>query len=801
MPLSRLLKWQTFYLNYNYIMKTILTVFLIFAGLVQADDKLSGWKSYVNQNEINALTCDSAGTIWAATSGGMFMYQPDTDNRVSFTNLDGQAVVNLTAITVDDRGWIISGGAEGILQFYDSENQTWQLDYTLSDMAVRDLLIRNDSLWVAAGNGLALFLNNGSQYVFYDLFINFPVSVNEIRRVRLFAGRIWLATEKGLLSAPSDLSEFIINDPQNWRFFSNTQNLASTNLHDLYPFHDRLWIATAAGLSWADSAGSIHLYVKDNKAYTDLAGFGEELIAVRGYNWLTYQNAAGWQIGGTLQSIPQCACLRPAADIWFGLKGDGLLRAGSTFALQSDAPDFMSVRYVSMDQAGQIWASSGRPKTTPNLGYAVYNSQTWNSYNFTAGSWFALGNTDVIYPDRFGRVWLGSWGGGAMFADGQSLSFLNAYSTFGNMTVTGLEEVQTVTFDQNTPLYKGFFAPAIEAPADYIVVTDIKEGPEGNLWFSVYNPVGGDFLACAPYGVDGYLSFNPADWVYFGADGAAASASSLITCFEIDDFGRIWIGTYRNGLYMLDYKYTISDQSDDQLYRFDINDNLYDNDIRSIAADQDGIIWIGTAAGLNSWDGLNLYRHIGDANGLSGPLNSQLNQIFVDNFNNKWFATNGGVSILQNGNSPWDSTGWRGLTKENSGLIDNRVNSVFVDNRTRQVVIGTENGISVYTGNFAGYHENYKSVSAGPNPFRTGAANSAGFVVKNLKPDSEVLIVTINGGLVRRLNRVNGLVDGSQAIWDGRDEQGRAAASGIYLFVVYDQTGQAGQGKIALIRN
>jgi len=782
-------------------MKKNIAILLLLAGLTQAADRFSGWNSYINQNKINALACDTAGNLWAATSGGIFSYQPATDTRVTLTNLDGQIVVNLAAITVDTRGQVISGGADGILQFYDPQTGEWLPDYILKDLAIRDLLFQNDSLWVAAGSGLALFLHNGSGYVFYDYFKNFPVSVNEIRRVRLFAGRIWLATEKGLLSAPSDLSKFIINDPQNWRFYNDTQNLASTSLYDLYPLEDRLWIATAAGLSWADSAGSIHLYVKDNKAYTDLAGLDDKLRAIRGFEWLIYETATGWQTGGTLQSRPNCACIRPADDLWFGLDGSGLLSASATSPRRGDAPGFMSVRYVSIDSEGQIWASSGRPKTTPNLGFAVFTGQTWNSYNFINGNWSALGNTDVIYPDRFGRVWLGSWGGGAMFVDGAAASFLNSYAAYGNMTITGMSEVQTITFDQSTPVYKNYFAPAIEAPSDYIVVTDIKEGPEGNLWFSVYNPLGGEFLASAPFGVDGYLSFNPADWVYFGATGAAASANKLITCFEIDDFGRIWIGTYRNGLYMLDYNFTISDQTDDQIYSFGINDNLYDNEIRSIAADRDGIIWIGTAAGLNSWDGLNLYRHIGDTNGLSGPLNNQINQIFVDNFNNKWFATNGGVSILQNGNSPWDSTGWRGLTTANSGLIDNRVNSVFVDRQSRRAVIGTENGISVYTGNFAGYRENFKSVTAGPNPFRTGRSPNSPFTVVNLKPDAEVLILSVNGSLVRRLSRTNGLVDGSRAVWDGRDEQGRAAASGIYLFVVYDQTGQAGQGKIALIRD
>ena len=45
---------------------------------------------------------------------------------------------------------------------------------------------------------------------FSDAFYNFPVIVEEINDIELYNGKVWLATNVGLLSAPSDFSAFAL---------------------------------------------------------------------------------------------------------------------------------------------------------------------------------------------------------------------------------------------------------------------------------------------------------------------------------------------------------------------------------------------------------------------------------------------------------------------------------------------------------------------------------------------------------------------------------------------------------------
>ena len=234
--------------------------------------------------------------------------------------------------------------------------------------------------------------------------------------------------------------------------------------------------------------------------------------------------------------------------------------------------------------------------------------------------------------------------------------------------------------------------------------------------------------------------------------------------------------------------------------RFTTSDNLYSNRILALKKDQDGVMWIGTSAGLNSYDGVNLYRHVGDPTGQSGPLENQINQIIVDDANNKWFATTGGLSILRGERSPWDSTAWIGFTVENSGLVDNNVNTVFVDPDKSEALIGTENGLSIYRGSFAEIQEEFDKMIGGPNPFIISDSENK-YIIRNLLYNSEVKIFTLNGQLIRKLNTDNNTVDGGRAEWDGRDLNGKLVGSGVYLYFAYSENGKSKAGKVAVIRD
>ena len=176
---------------------------------------------------------------------------------------------------------------------------------------------------------------------------------------------------------------------------------------------------------------------------------------------------------------------------------------------------------------------------------------------------------------------------------------------------------------------------------------------------------------------------------------------------------------------------------------------------------------------------------------------SKINQVFIDNYNNKWFATDGGLSILKADLSPWQTDAWVHYTELNSGLPDKIVNSIFVDSKRGQAYIGTESGLAIFSGPYAEYKSDLASVIAGPSPFIIDGQMD--FTIKNLAFGSTVKILNINGKLVRMLTTENGGIEGGRAIWDGKNLQDRNVSSGIYLYLIYTDEGITGSGKIAVI--
>jgi len=793
-------------------MKFIFSIFFI--SLIILSAKAQDWQTITSMNEVTDLAVSSQ-TIWASTTGGIFSYQIESEDIKQYTNIQGLKSVLLNTIAADDHGHIITGGEEGILEIFDTSSREWQQLYDLVEGApIRDIYYANDSLWVASGKGVAAFFWNGSEYVFNDYFINFNMLPNQVSAVSIYANRVWLGTDIGLLSAPADLSRYVINNPDLWTEYGASDSLPSAEINALTVYNNELYIGTPAGLSRVDNIGGIHLVHNWQKneagnylAIHNLCTSANALFISSNQNLYHYSHAGSVRLK-TLTKFINGLAADNQGIVWAATAGSGLYKDGWTSAKKLDGPAENLFFNVLKSSDEKIWVLSGNSTGYTEQGHYVYDDTSWKSYMFSGSNWTYLYASVAIYEDRFQNVWIGTWGGGLMAYTKEELPvfFHNYTYPYGNMYVTSHTSIDTVSL-QDATVHEGFFSGVVES-AGYEVITAIKEDRNGRIWFANFWAANDNYLAVAPYTADGFVSTEKSDWVYFGlSDGIANAPNSrgYISCIEFDDFGRVWIGTLRSGVYILDMNNTLTNKNDDQVYHRDMQDNLYSAKIYSIASDHDGIIWIGTAGGLNSFDGVNIYKHVGDPKGETGPLENRINQIYVDKYNNKWFATPGGLSILRAGYSPWEENAWQGFSSENSGLLDCDVFSVFVDPTSSQALVGTKRGLSVYSGTFAEIQDDFAQIAAGPNPFILNE-NAGVFTITNLQNNSSVKIFTINGTLVRELradlffNSNSPTLDGSRAYWDGRDLNGNTVNSGIYLYAAYTVEGQSVSGKIAVIR-
>ncbi len=786
-------------------MKILISLFLFFTLAAGQD-----WQTITTMNEVRAVERVD-DVLWVATSGGVLRYSETDHSAQTFTNVDGIHSLLLTDIEADTHGQIITGGQAGLLEIYNGQTNTWHQLYALQGNPIHDIFYSNDSLWVAAGKGVAIFIWNGSDYLFKDFFQNFPVLPGSANKVLTQNGILWLGTDVGLLRAPADIGRFTINDPALWKIYKTVDGLPSNTITALERQGNRLYIGTSKGLAtWAVETGivqSLNWFKDINGNYlyvTHIHDAGSSLfIASSGYIF-RYLLESGTTFLKDLKIAITGLAITEDGKYVLGLKNAGLYVEGMNKPLQLSGPKTNVFSRVLIDNAGGYWGLSYPPGSITANGFYVNRGKTWENYLYIGPYWFTLNAAYTIIQDRFENIWIGTWGGGLVLIPPSGIpEYFHNFNSSGTLQYQTADTTKKITLD-DAVVHSGFLT-GVANNTSYEVISALKEGPNQRLWIGNYWASNGHLLASAPYTAEGSLSLNPDDWVYFGKDDGINAAEGAISCLTFDDFGRVWIGTSKDGVFVLDYNNTLADKSDDKMYRINTDDELYSNTIYSIATDQDGIVWIGTAAGLNSYDGVNVYKHVGDPEGVSGPLENRINDIFVDEYNNKWFATTGGLSILKAGYSAWDSHAWKGYSTKNSGLISDNVFSVFVDSKSARALVGTDMGLSVYTGTFAETEPDFNKIAGGPNPFVL-SAKSGFFTLTHLQDHSTVKIFTLNGVLVRQLDTgsfySNGspTLEGSRAYWDGRDSSGRFVNSGIYLYAAYTVEGQSVSGKIAVIR-
>ncbi len=152
-----------------------------------------------------------------------------------------------------------------------------------------------------------------------------------------------------------------------------------------------------------------------------------------------------------------------------------------------------------------------------------------------------------------------------------------------------------------------------------------------------------------------------------------------------DKTGKIWLGT-DDGLTAYDGKY-FSHYTKDQ--------GLTNNLILSVFTDSNQNIWIGTfGGGVQKYDGKYLYT-FSVANGL---VSNVINCIFEDSRGKMWFGTAGGISVYD-GNTITNYTVAEGLSQ-------NYIRDILEDNSGRIWISTNAAGISVFDGtSFSNYSE------------------------------------------------------------------------------------------------
>ncbi len=302
---------------------------------------------------------------------------------------------------------------------------------------------------------------------------------------------------------------------------------------------------------------------------------------------------------------------------------------------------------------------------------------------------------------------------------------------------------------------------------------------DGNVWFAQSDQTG--YLSVITK-TGAFINFN------FGAE-------KITHKTYVDKNNFVWalhdggngITVYKNN----NFSTPVKDDNYKILLKGIGNGNLQSNDVRAIAEDLDGKIWIGTAEGISVfYNPSNLFsssnidaepiKIVQDGNVELLLANESISSIVVDGANNKWVGTAfGGVYCF----SADGQVQLYHFTKENSPLYSNSIIELAYNNQTGDVFIASELGIQSFRSTILAGEAEYSNVIAYPNPVKPNYSGTV--LIKGLVDNSIVKITDIAGNMVWEVKS-----NGGQIEWPITNFTGNRVSSGVYIVYSATTTGE-----------
>jgi signal transduction histidine kinase/ligand-binding sensor domain-containing protein/CheY-like chemotaxis protein/HPt (histidine-containing phosphotransfer) domain-containing protein len=531
--------------------------------------------------------------LWIAMNGGLARWNRARDDFTVYRHDPHQpgslASDDVTALSIDSRGWVWVGTADSGLDVLDP--RTGRFEHLRHDAATPGSLASNQvtaiardragDLWVGTDAGLEE--REQGQRAFrhfravpgdpHTLSGSFVTQVLEDRN-----GSLWIGTRDGGLDRmdrDGQVLQVFRHDPR------DPASLASNEVHALLEDREgHFWVGTAAGLDLLErDSGAIIHYRHDRE---DPHSLRDSLIMSlyedrSGLVWI------GTETGGVDRWDPRSAELGARRPDWIGS------RFVTAFA---DAPD------------NRVWIASmggGLVQYDPDTGHeSDLQTLTGRRTDLDSGRVLALSE------DSRGVLWIGTMDHG--------IATLDRRGTLGWIPV------------------KPHDPHSLSAGG----IITIFRARSGEMWVGTYG--GGANIVDPATGLVRQLPHGPAP---------GAVSGDAVIAFAEDSRGDVWIGTDGGGLDL-----ARSDGTVIRVFRHDPHDpsSLPSNTIYALAVDSNDRVWIGTnggglalATGSAAAPGQIRFHTFSMAKGLSSDT---INGVRVDASGDVWLSGNAGLMRL-----------------------------------------------------------------------------------------------------------------------------------------------------------
>lgn len=719
-----------------------LVLFCCWYNCLQAQTPIGQWQEHLPWLPALSVTLN-ADKIYCASAAGLFSVTGGDEQDITrYSKVNGLHDIGISVTGSNGNGVLVAyrNGNLDLLQGANIYNIPDLLrKQTVGNKTVARIFCYNDDAYLCTGLGI-IQLNLNKREIADTWIIGNNGNYTPVYALAIKDNYYYAATAQGLKRAPFTGTN--LADYRNWT------TLLSDTVQQVIVLQNQLLcrqgkqLLQLVGNNWQP-------WYNDGWQLTDLSVNNGKLLVCEQQD--NSARVITLDVNGAPQSILQNALLQyplqalgNGTETWIADSLQGLIRYdGNQYTtVHPNAPsgiitgDLLFIGHTLYAASGGV--TDNWTPTSNADGYYTYNEGEWQQHTLPVKDILTL------TPDPTGNgIYAGSFGGGL---------------------------VQTSTGHVDKPPYN---------------VSGLTTDATGNLWVADYGAAY-SLLAKKPDG--SWISFN--------------SPVSSISQLLADDFGQIWaVAPNSNGLFVFNDHNTIDNTTDDTWQQYLLGRNNFpSSDVRCLAKDQNGVIWVGTGHGVAllscgqqaTTGNCNAMLPVVQQDNFAGYLfqDEQVTTIAVDGANRKWVGSfNGAWLVSEDGTQILES-----FNTGNSPLPDNRMYHISVDPQTGEVYFATAKGLMSWRGNAtAAGPMNKDSVLVFPNPVPTGYTGT--IAIRGLAENALVKITDISGKLVFQTRSLGG-----QAVWNGTDYTGHRPQSGIYLvFASSAQTGEHLVTKIAFI--
>lgn len=563
-------------------------------------------------------------------------------------------------------------------------------------------------IWIATPIGLNRFDGLKVTVFSYNPADTASIPSNEVAALAVdLSGNLWVGTKKGLCRFNYETEKF----ESHLQYGPGERNVISTLYVDK---KDQLWVGTEHGIFRFEKKGFefVKMIAGDEMnlfapiCFTEyangtlLAGTWEKgfyrIDETRRSHTRESINIPGRRLIGlnTIRSI----LIDPNNTLWLASR-EGIIKAREKYEIGSSkyeysffqdelAPDDkmtdLNVHALCEDNSGRLWIGT-------EYGLSIYDPGTRRNIQYfnDPSDPYSLSNNLIqcIFKDRNGNIWLGTYQGGVNIYHPNQERFRNYFPAINNALDQKMRYVKSIYQDSRQTIWIGTDMGLLKFSNDgqllktYVNdplkpnsinvggVTAIREDKKGRFWVGTW----GGGLHEMNRETD---CFNRLPWIEGVHDNIKTQGDINIRSIAEDSHGNLWLGSMRGYLDM----YNPESKSFEH-FRITLNELDINAIILAVAVDKYDNIWLGTQGGglikMNAKT-RKLKRFYGLSNS-ENPSDSILNSTDVYSLtfsgdNQLWLGTNNGTHVLDLKTNRFQSY----TTKD--GLPGNTVYSVYNDN-------------------------------------------------------------------------------------------------------------------------